>query len=94
MQCNRITIHDVWSSRTCEHNRSAYGVLLQYIRCMEKIRKDKSLTIRLTNEARQMLNELAQADDRSAASWLEITIRRAHDALTSPASSPGKPKQK
>lgn len=86
MRCNRITIRDVWTSQKCYCNVSAATVLLQYMRIMQRLRKDNSITVRLTNEARQMLEEVAQADNRSAASWIENAIRRAHASLAQSAS--------
>ena len=57
------------------------AVCMHYIEWMERAPKDTSLTVRLTSEARQMLNELAAADDRSVSSWLERTIRQHHAEL-------------
>lgn len=84
MQCNRITRIEYWQSHVCDVCVSAHDRLLHYICLMERIRKDKSLTVRITNEARDMLRQLADHDNRSDASWIENAIRRAHQELTAP----------
>ena len=36
-------------------------------------------TMVMTDDERRMLDEVSQADSRSAADWLRIAIKRAHD---------------
>ena len=45
---------------------------------LDRVRKTATLTVRITPEAKQQLAELAAADDRSVAGYLENIIKRLH----------------
>jgi len=81
---NRINRTDHWNAVARDPKDSPKDKLLRYICSMERVRKDRTITVRITNEARDMLKSLCTIDNRSAASWLEHTIRRAHQELTGP----------
>lgn len=52
--------------------------------------KPRQFAFTLTEAEHKMLKEVAEADDRSAANWLRLVIRREHALLTPPKAKPRK----
>ena len=53
--------------------------VLHYKCVMQKhVKKDAQIAVRVSTEAKQMVEELAAADGRSVANYLEHIIRRLH----------------